>query len=160
MSVRAAKFGDIPRLHELMEEAFLGSIYADRGSIDEKVCKGLFMSSMQKHGGPYAGSTLVNVAERNGAVEGFLLGMLDRVYHVGDKLMATDVYFWGSGRSDPRDMLRLLDQFEKWAEASPLCIEIKLGATNAFGDYERVGELYRRKGYQQCGVIYEKRIAR
>lgn len=160
MTIRAAKFGDIPRLAELMEEAFRASIYADRGNIDERVCKGLFMNSMQKHGGQYAGSTLVNVCEKNGVVEGFLLGAFDRVYHVGDKLMASDVFFHLSPRADPRDAIRLLNDFLTWAEANPLVVEIKMGVTNILGDWTRLEPLYRRKGFDQCGALFEKRIQR
>ena len=44
-----------------------------------------------RHGGQHEGGALVMVAEHDGQVEGFIVGMLDRVYHIGDRLASLGV---------------------------------------------------------------------
>jgi len=155
MTIRAAKFGDIPALAALMCEMHARSCYAGRAELDLKATKGLFFNAIQRHGGSVAGSTLANVAERDGTVEGFLIGVLDNCYHVLVELMATDLFTYVSERGDPRDAIRLLEAFMKWAKANPRVIEVRLGATNAIGDFERTAVLYKRIGLEQCGGLYQ-----
>jgi len=158
MTIRPAKFGDITRMAELMTEMHQKSIYADRCGLDIKLSKALFFNCIQKHGHLHEGGARVVVAEKAGQVEGFLIGMLERVYHVGDKLMATDLFFCTSEAADPRDASRLIDDFLKWAKGNPAVVEVLMGVTNAIGDYSRAEKLYSRKGLSRCGVMYEGRV--
>lgn len=160
MTIRPAKFGDIPRMAELLAEMHALSCYADRGTFEVRELKGFLMTSIQRHGGSNPGATLVLVAEKAGAVEGFLIGLLDRAYHLMKELYATDIFFWLSARADPRDAIRLIETFMKWAEQNPRVIEVRLGITDAIGDFERIAVLYRRLGLQQTGVMYGKRFDR
>lgn len=157
MTIRSAKFGDIPRLTELMQEMHTRSCYAARATLDVKATKALFMASIQRHGSHHVGGTSVEVAEKDGVVEGFLIGILDRCYHVLSQLMATDLFFYLSERGDPRDAMRLLNGFVTWAKGNPAVIEVRMGATNAIGDFERTSVLYRRAGLERCGEMYEWR---
>lgn len=158
--IRPAKAADIPRLWALTEEMFLASIYVGHDEPDMKIAKGLFLQGIQRHGLMSAGGTRVMVTEKDGVVEGFLLGILDRVYHIGHKLTATDMYFYASPRASSRAAIELLDDFLAWAEGNSKVVEICLGATNAVGDYHRTGLLYRRKGLAQCGVMHGRLIFR
>lgn len=158
--IRPARFGDIPRLAELMQEAAERSIYQGRASIDVRECKALFMRCLQAHGRKTEGGTLCLVAERDGKVEGVLIGMLDRVYHILDKLMATDLFFVLSERADPRDAMRLLRAFREWAEGHPEVIEICMGVSNALGDWQRAGKLFEFAGLELAGAIYQRGIER
>lgn len=157
--IRPARFGDIPRMAELLAEMHARSIYVGRGTFEVRELKGWLMSMIQRHGSPHPGGTLVNVAEQNGVVEGFLVGLLDRCYHLMRELSATDVFFYVSERGDPRDATRLLEAFLKWAMGNERVIEVKMGATNAIADPDRTARLYERAGLQKCGVIYELRRA-
>lgn len=156
--IRIGKFADIPRLTELMAEMYERSKYKGRAELDIPTTKSLFMSAMQRQGSKSAGGSTVIVAENNGIVEAFIVGILDRVYHVGNKLMATDLFYYATEKADARDSLRLLDEFLKWAEEIPTVIEIRMGATDAIGDWSRTEKLYRRKGMEQAGVIYERKV--
>ncbi len=156
--IRPAKFGDIPRLVELIQEMYERSIYRDDCDLDIKATKAMLMQAIQRHGGKYDGSTLVLVAEENGTVKGFIIAALSRLYGIGTKLMASDTHFYISPGSYPRNAFRLIAGFQEWAEANERVIEIDLCATDAVGEFRRTEKLYRRMGFEPFGVILSKRI--
>lgn len=160
MSVRPANFVDIPRIVEIIREAHGRSVYAGRGEVDTTYAKRLLAQSIQRHGGTHEGSTLVLVSERAGAVEGVIVGMLDRVQVFGDKLWATDLFFIGTRKMPPMDALAMLNGLAEWAEKAPACIEVKVGVTSVVGDWQRAKGLYERAGFAQVGALYERRIER
>lgn len=156
--IRVAQFADIPTLALLLEEAHGASIYADRAAFNRQEAKGLFMRAIQRHGHHTVGGGLAMVAEADEAIEGFMIGYLDRVYHVLDGLMATDLFFICSERARARSAGELLDAFIAWAEGNKRVIEIRMGVTNALGDWRRAGKLYERRGFEQCGAMWERRV--
>lgn len=156
--IRQAKFGDIPEIARLMQAMYLRSKYVGRDEIDIKEAKALAVQSVQRHGLKTPGGTCVFVAQDREPLTGFIIGVLDRVYHIGRKLMATDI-FWYADDGSPRDAIMLFDAYLKWAGSVPGVIELKNGATDAIGgDYSRVAKLYERRGFKQTGVIYEKAV--
>ena len=157
MTCRPARFGDIPRLAELLEQAHQRSKYRDRTTVNVKEIKALMMQSIQRHGLAQAGGSCIFVTEHQGAVDGFIAGLLERVYHVGDKLSATDFFFYVAPDGSPASAGGLIDAFVDWARGVEAVIEIRLGATDIIQDYQRTAALYRRKGFIQTGVIYERR---
>lgn len=154
--IRPANFGDIPRLHDLMKEFHEASVYADTVRFDGAECKRILVNSIKHHAGKRAGGAAVFVAERDGEIEGLIVGLLDRVYHIGVELMATDLFFAGSERVSPRDMLALYDAFLAWAEENDRVVEIVNGATAILGGWEGAEALYRKRGLERFGVIYRK----
>lgn len=157
MTVRPARFGDIPILTELLEQAYRRSKYRDRTPVSIKEAKALLVQAIQRHGLAAAGGACVFVSEHDGAVDGFISGLLDRVYHIGEKLSATDFFFYVAPDGSPASAGGLIDAFVDWALGIEAVIEIRLGATDIIQDYERTAALYRRKGFIQTGVIYERR---
>ncbi len=155
--VRKAKFGDIPRLTELLEQGYQRSKYRDRGSVSTKEIKALLVNAIQRHGLTSAGGACVFVSEHQGVVDGFIAGLLDRVYHIGDKLSATDLFLYVAPDGSPTSAGGLIDAFVDWALDNEAVVEIRLAATDIIQDYERTAALYRRKGFIQTGVIYERR---
>jgi hypothetical protein len=156
--IRPAAFSDVPAMAAVLREAYAASIYADRATFDEREAKSLFVRALQRHGHKTPGGSFVMVAEQAGAVEGFIIGCLERVYHVLEELMATDLFFLCSARADPHDAGRLLKAFTAWAEANPRVIEIHMGVTNAMGDWTKAGRLYQRQGFTEAGALYERRV--
>lgn len=156
--VRAAKFGDIPRLTALVIEMHGASKYAGAVEVDEKHAKAMFMHMIQRHGGQHDGATLVNVVEnRDGQVAGFMVGMLDRVYHIGTMLAAKDVFLYvQKGRAGALDAGRLIDAYVEWATGNAKVHEVNLSWTDTMPGAERVGALYEAKGFKRCGAIYER----
>lgn len=158
--IRPAKFGDIPRLAELLAEMHERSCYATVAAVDLRAAKALFVQAIQRHGSGTAGAMCAYVADSGSRVEGFVIGLLDRLYHVGDQLMASDLFLYVSPNGDPRDFARLFDALDQWAAANPNVLECRLGITDAITPWQRTAQLYRRKGYRQSGAIYERRFER
>lgn len=155
MTVRAAQFVDIPRLVDLIQRTHAGSIYAQRCSIDVKLLKATLLHAIEKHGGKKCGSSLVMVSEEAGIVTGLLLGLVDRVYVVMDRLYVTDLFYVCP---NPRDALKMLARLLAWAKSIPGVIEVRLGATDAIGEWARVQRLYERLGMKQSGVMCSMRV--
>lgn len=154
--IRAAKFGDIPRLTALFEEGHKRSKYAQRATLDVKETKSLLMQSIQRHGGGHPGSTFVVVSERGERVDGFFIGVLQRVYHVAVELEATDLHFFMPvGSTDTR---KIISAFEEWAQANERVIAITLGVTDVIGDPDRTGVIYERRGYKKVGAIWQRSL--
>jgi GNAT superfamily N-acetyltransferase len=156
--IRAAQFADVPRLAQLLEEAHGASIYAERAQFDEREAKALFVRAIQRHAHKTVGGSLVLVAERDGTVEAFIVGHLERVYYVLDRMTATDLFFICSPRAHAHDARTLLDGLVQWAEGNPKVIEIRLGVTNAIGNWQRTGRFYERLGFEKAGAMYERRL--
>ena len=156
--IRPAKFGDIPRLAELMEIMYQRSIYRDDCGFDEKEAKALLVRCIQRHGGRQDGSTFVTVAERNDVVQGFIIAALSRLYGIGTKLAAADTHFYVDTGAHPRDAFKMLNAYVAWAKENDQVIEINLCATNAVGDFERTEKLYKRLGFAPFGVVLTKRV--
>lgn len=162
MAIRGARFSDIPRLLELMAEGHRRSRYAQVCAMSRDAAKQLLMGALQRTEVKGPGGTLVHVAEAGSTVEGFIIGVTDRVYHVGEALSATDLLFYVSARAGRLDFVRLFEAFEAWALANPRVIEIRPGITDIVdGDAAaKLGSLYERRGYQRCGAIYQRSVER
>lgn len=160
MAVRDAKFVDIPHIARVFEDGFQRSIYADATTYDLVEFKQMMARALQRHGHQNNGGSLVMVSERDGQVEGFLIGILDSVYPCLKALMATDLLFIMSENADGRDAAVMLKRLIKWAESNPKVTEVHLGVTSAIGDWERTAKLYQRLGLQQCGAMFRKGFER
>ena len=154
--IRRALFGDIPRLVELVHAMHRASRYAVIADIDERKLKAMLFQSIQRHGGAFEGSALVMVSETDGTVEGFIVGILTRLYDIGVELMATDWMFHCTAAARPRAAGRLLDSVIQWADRNPRVIVQRYGVTDAIGDFGRSGRLFQRRGFRQAGAIYER----
>lgn len=161
--IRPAAFADIPAIVGLLREGYIRSHYGRDGicNIDEREAKRLLVQAIQRHGGTNGGSTWVQVATKDGNIEGFILGTLARVYGIGDRLMATDMFWVASERVDPSDPIRLMRAMIEWASSNPMVVEIKC-ATNAviMEDPELPGNILKRLGMTDYGRIYRMQIAR
>ena len=155
--IRAAKFSDIPSIVQLMKEGHARSKYANRDEIDVAEAKRLLMQFIQRHGLKREGGTCVFVTD---AVDGFMMGMLDRVYHVGTKLVAQDLFYYCRETTPPQSALGLLAAYTDWAESVPNIIEIRNGITDIVNaeNVVRVESLYQRQGFSRCGVLMERKV--
>lgn len=106
-----------------------------------------------------SGNGCLFVVEKNEVVEGFLIGTMDNLYHVLRVKYATDLFFYISERTQ-YGALGLIKEFIDWALSKPDVVSIRMGATDAIENFNRVAKLYKRKGLVQEGVMYEMRIER
>ena len=109
MSIRAARFTDIPRIVEIMEDAHERSRDVARTTFDEVDAKQLLLRSIQRHGHMNYMGSLVMVCEYNGIVRGFIIGIIDLVLPGLKEYKVTDLLFLvgqGAAPGDARDMVQ------------------------------------------------------
>lgn len=156
MSVRNAAFSDIPRIVLLLEEGFSRTHYAKSGlgGIDRAEAKRLLTTAVHRHGHKTGGGTFIQVSEKDGAIEGLILGTLARVYSIGDRLMATDLFWSASERVPPADPFKLMKNMVEWAWSCPDVVEVTCGTTAIIQDPEAAGRMLERLGLTRYGVIW------
>lgn len=161
MTIRPARAADIMRLLEIVEEGHRKSIYALKGNVDRDYTRQLFLRAVHMHGHSHANATFFLVSEKDGRIEGYFLGLLDRIYQVGDKLQAIDIHFYLNDYADRRDAFQMVKQFVAWGEGNANVIEIMMSKTDILSD-DDVGfeRLLARKDFRRCGALYRKTIER
>lgn len=155
MTVRDAEFSDVAIILELLEEGKEAGSYRDY-HIDMNVAKQLIFGTLQRTKVKGDGGTCVFVWDDDG-VQGVLIGVTERIYHIGKEFRATDIFFYiTQSYNDPDAFRSLLKEFERWAWSNSRVRKIDLGVTNVFGDPERLARIYERFGYNRSGVMLEK----
>lgn len=156
--IRPATLSDLPRLLELVLEMHASSEFPARMiGVDEITTRSILMDGVMRNGRTNNGGTLLNVVERDGAVEGFMLGILQRVYHICNRLEAQDFWLYCSKKAPARASERLIDAYIEWAQANPKVADIMLSWTNVVGvKGEKLGRLYKRKGFERVGEIWKR----
>lgn len=145
--IRPAKFGDIPELCALMLRVHPTTKYAQFSINMDRKAKPLLMESIR------SGNHCLYVSVVGEKITGFLMGMIDDLYHILNVKYATDLFFYVSP-GDGRGGIGLLDAFIAWAWSIPAVVCIRLGITDIISnDYSRVAKLYERKGLVQEGVF-------
>mgnify|MGYP006421503355 CR=1 FL=1 len=158
--VRKARFIDTRAMADILREVYGRSIYPDLDEIDEREMKRLLTACVQKHGAKGEGACGVFVHENaQGDVDGFIIGMTQRVYHIGTKLSATDLFFLLREDASFRAGLGLWRAFEAWAKEQLGVVEIQVGLTRALGDYATAGKMYEKQGLTPYGAIYRRSLA-
>jgi hypothetical protein len=155
--IRPARFQDLPALAAMLREMHGLSKYAGRVAISGKRMESALLGMIAGQAQSGAGASFCRIAERGGEPAGFMAGLLDPVYHIGDRLTANDVYLYarpGAGSA----AARLVAAYVEWAAANPKVIEIKLSWTDALPGAARIGALYERHGFRRIGGIFERRM--
>jgi hypothetical protein len=158
VTIRTAKPADMIELLNLMEAAHARSVYAGVDEIDRDYTRQMFTRAMHFNGHSNAGAVLFLISEKDGKIEGYFFGLLDRVYQIGKKLAATDVHFYLSADADPRDAIRIIDAYLEWCEGNPKVVEVRIGESNAFGEPDpRFAALLERKGFTKAATVFTKK---
>jgi hypothetical protein len=154
--IRAAGFGDLQRIAELVREMHGRSIYAEE-PLSEKLVRSILLDGVRRHGGHHAGATLLNVSEFRGQLEGFMFGMLQPIYNILETLEAMDVWLYTSPKSPGIAASRLIDEYVAWTDANPRVREVRLSWSDAVSvDAAKLEKLYGRKGFQRCGGMFRR----
>ena len=159
MSVRAAKFVDIPRIVEIMAEGHARSRFASC-TPDVIEAKQLLVRCIQRHGHTNYLGSMVLVSERDGVVQGFVVAILDAVYPCLKELRVTDLFFIFGDKASPRDAMQMVKQLIAWGRDNPKCVETFLSVNDAIGDWRRIGKIYERAGLEKCGAMYRLEFSR
>lgn len=135
------------------------SKYAGRVPISAKAMRDLLQHCLLMQRRPLPGGTCFFVAvDAADTVQGFFIGQLDRVYHIGVMMMAQDVFFHVSDRGRAADSVQLLDEYIGWAKATPKVLEINASWVDTIPGAERLPVLLERKGFTKTGEIWEMRL--
>lgn len=157
MVIRPAAMADLPALYELVMDMYKRSKYAADAEVDQPTARALLMQAIQRHGGKNNGSTHFVVTEEGGFLTGFMIGTLQRIYLIGNRLEAQDMYLYARKDASPRAGLALLNSYLEWAESCPKVGTIKLSYTDALEvDGDKLTALYERKGFQRIGAMFER----
>ena len=155
--MRAARTTDVFAMTELLCEQQARSRYAGLVDVDAPYTRRLLAQAIQRNDGTTDGGTLVRVIEGDdGAVVAFIIGVLNRVYHIGDKLCAQDMFLVATKAAPALASRRLLAAYVQWADANPLVHEINLSHTDALPEGDRMAEVYRKMGFERCGGIFRR----
>lgn len=160
--IRAAITSDLPRLFELVMAMYEASEYADRQDIavSESVAKSVLRDCVALNGRTNAGGVLLNVVESEGVVEGFMLATLQRVYLIGNRLEAQDVFLFVTDKAKRGSGGRLFRSYVKWALANPKVVDIGGSWTDVAGvDGEKMNRMFRRLGLVKRGEIWKRKGA-
>jgi hypothetical protein len=151
--IRRAAFNDAPAIMALIRTQHERSKYAGRCRIAEPALEHVVTSIIAQQGqiGPQ-GSCLF-IAEREGKAVAFIAGIVDRIYGVGAKLKAQDLFFVNE-HGTVGDTLKLVDAYLAWARSIRAVLEISLSWIDTMPGAEKVGQLYARKGLRKCGEIF------
>jgi hypothetical protein len=157
---RTAKLEDIPRVLELLQAAHRRTIYASVGNVSPIRARELVEEMGARMVSPGLAKTFFQVAQASGKVEGFLIGYLEPIYSIGDKAQATDLFtLLNEGKADPKDFIRMLTAFNRWAEMQQDVIQLQTGVNDIMGtDWPRLVPVYEKLGYEKTGVILTKRF--
>ena len=102
---------------------------------------------------------MVNViTNREGVIQAFCVGVLNRVYMIGDMLTAQDMFLVAGPDAPQMSAPRLLNAYAEWASTNPHVYEIQLSHSDALPEGERMAGLYQRMGFEPCGGIYRRTV--
>lgn len=156
--LRPAAPGDLARLYSLVLEMHKASEYPAREiDVSEPVTRKLLLDAIARNGRTNDGGTLFNVVERGGQIEGFMLGILQRVYMIGNRLEAQDFWLYCTPKAPARASARLIDAYVAWADGNPKVADIVLSWTDTAGvDGAKIGRLYNSRGFIRRGEIWKR----
>ena len=153
--IRDARSADAFDIANLLSELHCDTIYNGL-SLDPVRSRRLFAQMVQRHGGSHEGASCLFVQDRKGEIRGFIAGMLDRVYHVGESLWATDVFIHVCKGEPVSTLHSLVAAYIEWAEENDTVFEVRLSTSYATPNGRRMGDFYQRLGFEECGKIYRR----
>lgn len=153
--IRNAKYADIHAMTRFLQACHARSHYA--GSVvqvDVDETKRLLGAGLGRHGHKGIGACWLQVADNDGSIDGLMYATLARVYSIGDKLMATDLFWATNDHAQPTDALVLMRNMIAWAKSCPLVVEVHIAASAVITDRPSVGRLLKTMGMSDYGAIY------
>lgn len=150
--IRPARNTDICTIKELIQRQHAGSKYAGRVGISEKALDQLLLGLVAGQAQSSVGASLVSVAVRDQKVVGFIAGVLQRTYLIGDRLEANDLFFVNEGSAVAAS--RLVRSYLDWAVGNRKVIEVRMSWTTAIPGADRMTAMFRRRGLKKTGETW------
>lgn len=156
LSFRAGRAADAPALVGIINERLPEMRYAGLVDVHEDTARKLFAQAAFRHGHTNDGGCWLEVAESDRGIEAFILGALARVYHIGTKLCAQDMFIIGRKDCAPAALDRLVSGYVDWAASNPRVADIHLSWSDALPDGSRFASVCKRRGFILCGENYRR----
>lgn len=153
--IRGAKSTDAFALTDLLADLHAETHYQTE-RLDAAYARKLFAQIAHRHGGKHDGGTCLYVYEHDGKIVGMVAGMIDRIYGVGESLWTGDLFLHVRKDAPARALNALLRAFIGWSEGNPNVMETRVSTSDAAGDYSKLGALYERMGFVECGRTYRR----
>lgn len=157
--IRRGEHTDLVSIEGLILRQHAVSKYAGRVAVSDKALRELVTLALAHQNSPGRDQTHVSVAVRGGKIVGVVIGAFDRIYHIGRKLSANDIFLINEG-GHLGDTLGLIDAYVQWASATKACIEIMLSWADTIPGASRIASVFERKGFARVGEMFELRLDR
>lgn len=137
---------------EIMRYGYSRSdLYRGRATLDEVETNRVVCQAIQRSGFKSEGGTWVRVAEKDGSIEGFIIGLKQRVYQCAVELGAVDLWWIATPRCGARDKVGLMKSMIAWAKASPKVIEVASYPSDVMGGAEAAERILMKLGFARSG---------
>lgn len=157
MNLRAARFADAPELAKILAERQEDSRYAGEVEVDQPYARKLIANAIGRHGGTTDGGCFVMVAaDDDDRAQAFVLGTLGRIYNVGTKLGASDMFLIGRKSVSAFVLDQLFDAYFEWADTNPRVYEIGASWSDVVPGSKRFAASFRRRGFQKIVEVWSK----
>lgn len=150
-------FADAPGILDVLRWGHEHSVYAKR-TFHEAEANRIICQAIQRNGFTSPAGTFVMVSEVEGEIQGFIIGVLQPVYHVHTELGATDLFWIARPKCPARDRVGLMLGLVDWAKAHPKCVEITAAASDAMGGAEKATKILEKLGFERSGSIFRMEV--
>ncbi len=156
--IRPAKFSDAPAMATMLVASHQRSKYAGRCGVSEKAAEEILCALVAGQNATGLAATFVEVVEDdNGSVTGFMAGATSRIYNIGDRYCASDIFLINENKN-LKETLKLIDDYIAWARSNPKVIEVGLSWSDALPNASDIANIYSRKGATKVGEQFSIRI--
>lgn len=154
--IRNAKFADIHGITRFLLWCHSCSHYANSSvGVDLDETKRLVGTGIGRHGNKNGGGCWVQVVDNDGNIDGLMYATLVRVYSIGNKLMATDLFWAVNDHAKPGDALTLMKNMITWAKSCPHVVEVHCATSAVIKQNPQVvGRLLKQIGMKEYGFIH------
>lgn len=155
--IRNAKLTDTHAIVRFLEACHARSHYAgSEVGVDIEEAKRLVASGIARHGHKNGGACWVQIVENDGNIDGLMFATLARVYSIGNKLYATDLFWVVNDHAKPGDAMMLMRNMLAWAKTCPLVVEVHVAASAVINEKPAVTSrlLSQQFGMKAYGIIH------
>ena len=158
VTIREARFADIPEIIRLCGLALKESRYSPRFGMDKAALKRVALECIAQHSDK-PGAGRVVVADNGEQLEAIFVGFVRPLYECLSALIASNLIWYAQPGCSARSAMGVLDHFTEWADRADYPVLHRYGVSDAITNHNAVGALLvRNRGFRLAGGFYEKGI--
>lgn len=153
--IEPAVFRDVPAMIEVLRWAHGKAPFS--AEFDEREANRALCQSIQRNGFTSPSGTWVRVARNaDGDITGFIVGVLQPVYHCSKELTAIDLWWVAKQECTARDFVGLMLSMVDWAEKHPKAVEIQSVPDDFCGRGAKAAAALEKLGFTLSGNVYRR----